>query len=300
MFHVRQNQEAASGRAVMTHGESVTLTIFKVDLAPLRPVFLFPIPLYQTNLHFNQTIPQSHHPLAFRLYWHPAPRISIVWEKSCLPPPKRLCDWFIYIYTYISVALIGEETHIVKLATKHHFVNNRADRIIPKLIGSTPNVIFKRQQFQNHCVFAQGSVSSCLYVPTAAWHYGGRRRGALPATTNCTEKKTTHRFADMICSCQWFPPTVARGAQTALLVIHLCVCQVWQARLVCAELTGSNRGRAVSVCDSLSIITSCGLPRAALSSALPTGRRFKLVARRSLTHCICQCLLRTLVLFPVY
>lgn len=71
---------------------------------------------------------------------------------------------------------------------------------------------------------AEGSVSPCLCVLTAAQQDEGK---TLSSTTNCTKKEA---FADIICSCPWFPLNVAPAAQTALLVIQLCLCQVYGRR----------------------------------------------------------------------
>lgn len=101
----------------------------------------------------------------------------------------------------------------------------------------------------------------------------------LPVTTNCTngkkekknnKKKTTLALADIICSRPWFPLNVAPAAQTAPLVIQLCLCQVWQAERCLRKLTWSPGKRvALSLClrDRLSIISDGGLPGAALPAS---------------------------------
>lgn len=101
----------------------------------------------------------------------------------------------------------------------------------------------------------------------------------LPVTTNCTngkkekknnKKKTTLALADIICSRPWFPLNVAPAAQTAPLVIQLCLCQVWQAERCLRKLTWSPGKRVpLSLClrDRLSIISDGGLPGAALPAS---------------------------------
>ena len=101
----------------------------------------------------------------------------------------------------------------------------------------------------------------------------------LPVTTNCTnerkkKKKTTLALADIICSRPWFPLNVAPAAQTAPLVIQLCLCQVWQAERCLRKLTWSPGKRvalSLSPWQAVNHLRWRAAWRRSLSRALPAS-----------------------------
>lgn len=102
------------------------------------------------------------------------------------------------------------------------------------------------------------------------------RHGMMGKTLPVTSKLHKNRLADVICS------HPLNAVQTVLLVIQLCLCQVWQAGVYCLRSRLEVLKSSVSL--SLSVTACQSLPMAACLSQLSANkRRFKLLCAASLS-----------------